>query len=89
MLEKYINKIILFADKNCKGCREAEEKLKDKIQSGEIEVIHLDDPEGRRIAELLRVKFVPDFAHVTKKGDTIKICRLDIFENKVKECYEI
>jgi len=89
MIEKYIGKILLIARDGCNGCRKAEEILRDKIDSGEVEVVKIDDPEGKRIAELLRINYVPSFASVTKRGDKIKICRLDIFEEKVKECFEL
>jgi len=63
-----MDKVFLFTTTWCPHCKAAKEKLKDKIEKGEIEVIEVDKDEfGEKVADALGIYAVPTF--VVAKDD--------------------
>jgi hypothetical protein len=64
------------------------EKYKEMIDKGELEVLYVENEDGRGYAEVLGVKEVPTFIQVVADGKKAEICVLDDDLN-VKECVEL
>lgn len=52
-------RLVLFTQGNCSSCKKERERFQDDLQSGTIEEIKIDSPEGRKIADKNGIDFAP------------------------------
>jgi hypothetical protein len=83
-----MEKLGVLVSRNCGKCEEVLEKYKEMIDKGELEVLYVENEDGRGFAELLKIKEVPTFIEISADEKKAEICVLDDDLN-VKECVEL
>jgi len=70
------DQMMLVKHKDCHYCKAMEQKLKEKIESGEIGIIDASTKEGFDLVTSLGISSVPDCV-VRKDDGTYAKCKLD------------
>lgn len=70
--EEYDVSVLLLVSDGCPSCSQIKKEMAAEIESGEVDVVDVEKSEvGRRIAELLEIRSIPEFVAVLrKKGDS-------------------
>jgi len=85
------SKTVVLTLEDCTHCETLKEHIKEDLDSGKIEEVHLgyktdEDIQNYNYFVTQEVLAFPTVARVTKKQDGVEFCEVDLKTGKIKEC---